>query len=185
MTPEEIFLTANFRVLWLTENYPPQRGGMAVSCDRIVRSLREMNVEIDVAHFSARYQHWKTEQKLNGHQYSCPIREDISHALNRFWNLIENEKYTHVAIFGGLIPMMAGSVFAPWLKAPLITLIRGNDFDAGIFSLKRGDILRDTLKNSASVCAVSCDGRRTESVLMIGNFLKLTKNQPIAGGAKI
>jgi glycogen synthase len=157
MTPEEIFLTANFRVLWLTENYPPQRGGMAVSCDRIVRSLREMNVEIDVAHFSARYQHWKTEQKLNGHQYSCPIREDISHALNRFWNLIENEKYTHVAIFGGLIPMMAGSVFAPWLKAPLITLIRGNDFDAGIFSLKRGDILRDTLKNSASVCAVSCD----------------------------
>ena len=52
-------------LLWLTENYPPQRGGMAVSCDRIVRSLREAGVIIEVAHFSSRYLRWKTEQKIN------------------------------------------------------------------------------------------------------------------------
>jgi glycogen synthase len=157
ITPEEIFLTANLNILWLTENYPPQRGGMAVSCDRIVRTLREKSATIDVAHFSSRYIKWKTEQKIGGTQFSCPVREDISHALNRFWNLIENKKYTHVAAFGGLLPMLASPVFAAWLKAPLITLIRGNDFDAGIFSLKRGDILREALKNSAYVCAVSRD----------------------------
>lgn len=145
------------KILWLTENYPPQRGGMAVSCDRIVRSLRENGVEIDVAHFSRRYLRWKTEQKLGGRQISCPVREDIAHALNRLWTLIENNKYTHIVSFGGLLPMTASPVFAKWLDVPLITLIRGNDFDAGIFSLKRGDILREALKNSNAICAVSQD----------------------------
>lgn len=138
---------------------------MAVSCDRIVRSLRETGVEIDVAHFSARYLHWKTEQKIGGRQFSCPVREDVSHALNRFWSLIENEKYTHIVAFGGLLPMTAAPVYAAWLKSPLITLIRGNDFDAGIFSLKRGDILRECLKNSAFVCAVSRDKLQKTSAL--------------------
>lgn len=162
---EEIFLTAKTEVLWLAENYPPQRGGMAVSCDRIVRSLRETGVSVDLAHFSARYLNWKTEQKLGGKQFFCPVREDISHALNRFWNLIADKKYTHLVAFGGLLPMMAGPVFAAWLKAPLITLIRGNDFDAGIFSLKRGDVLREALRNSACVCAVSCDKAQKISLL--------------------
>lgn len=157
ITPEEIFLTAEMQILWLTENYPPQRGGMAVSCDRIVRSLRKLGIAIDVAHFSARYLNWKTEQKMSGLQFSCPVREDVPHALNRFWQLIENRKYTHAVAFGGLLPVMASPVFASWLKTPLLTFIRGNDFDTGIFSLKRGDILREALKNSACVCAVSRD----------------------------
>lgn len=145
------------KILWLTENYPPQRGGMAVSCDRIVRSLRENGAEIDVAHFSRRYPRWKSEQKIGGRQISCPVREDIAHALNRLWILIENAKYSHIVAFGGLLPMTASPVFAKWLDVPLIILIRGNDFDAGIFSLKRGDILREALKNSNAICAVSQD----------------------------
>ena len=147
----------NPKLVWLTENYPPQRGGMAVSCDRIVRSLRENGVEIDVAHFSRRYPRWKIEQKIGGKQIACPVREDIAHALNRLWILIENNKYTHIVAFGGLLPMTASPVYAKWLDAPLVTLIRGNDFDAGIFSLKRGDILREALKNSNAICAVSQD----------------------------
>lgn len=156
--PEGIFLTAKFRILWLTENYPPQRGGMAVSCDRIVRALRESrNAEIDVAHFSVRYLNWKTESKIGGRQFSCPVREDFAHALNRFWSLIERETYTHVVAFGGLLPMITSPIYAAWLKTPLITMIRGNDFDAGIFSLKRADILREALKSSERICAVSLD----------------------------
>ena len=147
----------NPKVLWLTENYPPQRGGMAVSCDRIVRVLRENGAEIDVAHFSRRYLKWKTVQKIGGRHFNCPVREDFADAINRLWILIEREKYTHIAAFGGLLPMIAAPVFARWLSIPLVTLIRGNDFDAGIFSLKRGDILRECLRNSAAVCAVSRD----------------------------
>ena len=145
------------RILWITENYPPQRGGMAVSCDRIIRSLRELGTEIDVAHFSTRYLRWKIEQKVNGRQFLCPVREDLSHAVNRLWSLIENEEYTHIVNLGGLISMTASPVFAEWMKIPLVTLIRGNDFDTGIFSLKRADILRRALETSAVICAVSRD----------------------------
>ncbi|MBX7173564.1 MAG: glycosyltransferase family 4 protein [Pyrinomonadaceae bacterium] len=149
----------NLKILFLTENYPPQRGGMAVSCDRIVRGLRENGVKVDVAHFSTRYLRWKVEQKINGNQICCPVREDVAHSINRLWTILENlnESYTHVVAFGGLLPMMASPVFAAWLEVPLITLIRGNDFDAGIFSLKRGDILRDALEKSTAICAVSKD----------------------------
>lgn len=145
------------RILWLTENYPPQRGGMSVSCDRIVRSLRELNVTVDVAHFSPRYSRWKVERKINGKQLNCPVREDIAHSINRLWNLVEKEEYTSIVAFGGLLPMLASPVFATWLNIPLVTMIRGNDFDTGIFSLKRGDILRECLEKSTTICSVSKD----------------------------
>lgn len=128
---------------------------MSVSCDRIIRNLRRQNVEIDVAHFSPRHLRWNTEKKINGKQFSCPVRADISHTLNRFWSLIENENYSHIVAFGGLLPMNSAPIYSKWLNASLITMIRGNDFDTGIFSLKRSDILRNTLKNSNSICAVS------------------------------
>ena len=41
----------SLRALWLTETYPPSRGGMAQSCDRIVRGLRRRGVLVDVLHF--------------------------------------------------------------------------------------------------------------------------------------
>ena len=130
---------------------------MSVSCDRIVRFLRELDTVVDVAHLSPRYTRWKTEQKMGGKQFNCPVEEDLAHTINRLWNLVEIEKYTHLAVFGGLLPMLAGPVFATWMNIPLITMIRGNDFDAGIFSLKRGDILRTCLEKSAAICAVSQD----------------------------
>ncbi|MFN3315646.1 MAG: hypothetical protein ACK40K_02455, partial [Raineya sp.] len=40
------------KVLWLTENYPPNRGGMAQSCDRIVFNLRKNSVEIHLLHLT-------------------------------------------------------------------------------------------------------------------------------------
>ena len=38
----------NFRML--TENYPPDRGGMARSCDRIVHGLARLGAVVDVVH---------------------------------------------------------------------------------------------------------------------------------------
>jgi glycogen synthase len=147
-------------LLWLTENHPPQCGGMAVSCDRIVRTLRKSGVRIDVAHFSARHQAFHTSVRQGGHEFSCPVGDDVEHALNRAWTFVGEDRagtYTHVVAFGGVLPLLAGPVFAAWLRCPLVTLIRGNDFDAGIFSLRRGDILRTALQASAAVAAVSQD----------------------------
>ena len=48
-------------------------------------------------------------------------------------------------------------MYAAWLGVPLVTLIRGNDFDAAVFSTRRRPILDDALARSALVCAVSQD----------------------------
>lgn len=54
------------RVLWITEHYPPSRGGMAQSCDRIVRGLRAAGVEVDVAHLTRRARPWRDEHVRAG-----------------------------------------------------------------------------------------------------------------------
>jgi glycogen(starch) synthase len=147
------------RLLWLTENYFPSRGGMAESCDRIVQSLRKAGVIIDLAHLSYRAEKPRVEAKQQGRTITCPLGNDPAHALNCLWNLLSKDdvRYTHVIAFGGTLPLVAAPVFAAWLGAPLVTLFRGNDFDAAIFTPKRTDILRQALKRSARVCVVSRD----------------------------
>jgi glycosyltransferase involved in cell wall biosynthesis len=128
------------RLLWLTENYPPDRGGMSVSCDRIVRGLRHAGVYVDVVHLDRRF-------------------PDAAHTINTTWNRIRAQAAdaTHVVAFGGFLPMLAAPAFAAWLDRPLITLIRGNEFDAGLFDPRRRPMLDDALRRSAAVCTVTTE----------------------------
>ena len=154
---------AALRALWLTETYPPSRGGMSQSCDRIVRGLRRRAVAVDVLHFTPRAcgRPWAIETQAGGRYLGCPIEDDPAHALNRAWSALTADPatggVTHVVAFGGSRPIVAGPVFAAWLGVPLITLIRGNDFDAAVFSIRRRPVLDNALARSALVCAVSQD----------------------------
>lgn len=148
------------RVLWLTENYPPSRGGMAQSCDRIVDGLRGAGRTIDVAHLTRSVAaEWTTIPQQGGLLCTAPLEEDPEHALHRLWTTVRRQHddlpYTHVVAFGGAHPIHASPVYAAWLSAPLITLLRGNDFDAGVFSIRRRSSLLDGLRASTEVCVVS------------------------------
>jgi len=149
------------RLLWLTENYHPSRGGMAQSCDRIVHGLRELGVAVDLVHFTRHLEAPKIESKRRGRYIGFPLDDDPSHGLNCLWNLLdadpERVSLTHVVAFGGVLPLLAGPVYAAWLGLPLVTLIRGNDFDAGVFTPKRSDIVAGALGRSAKICCVSRD----------------------------
>jgi glycogen(starch) synthase len=151
------------RALWLTETYPPSRGGMAQSCDRIVRGLRRRGVTIDVLHFTPRAggRPWAIETQAGGRYLSCPIEDDPAHAMNRAWSTLAADPatraITHLVAFGGSRPIASGPVYAAWLHVPLITLIRGNDFDAAVFSPRRRPILDEAISRSALVCTVSED----------------------------
>ncbi len=152
------------RLLWLTENYPPGRGGMATACDRIVHSLRRAGVVVDVVHLTRRVRQERLERRLAGYDLVWPVREDPAHSLNCLWNRLTAERdraagepLTHVVAFGGVLPLVAAPVLAAWLGVPLVTMIRGNDFDIGIFSPKRADIVHRALERSTRVCAVSRD----------------------------
>lgn len=153
------------RALLISENFPPDRGGMAQSADRIVRGLRARGVVVDVAHFNRRPGELAISVQVGGRLISCPVDEDHEHAINRMWLALKRESYTAVLAFGGLLPLLSAPVFAAWWNLPLVTLLRGNDFDTGIVSLRRGWLTREALARSARVVAVSRDQQRKVEAL--------------------
>lgn len=145
------------RVLWITENYPPSRGGMAQSCDRIVRGLRGVGVEVDVVHLSRRDVPWREAREHGGRLVTVPLGDDPEHALRLLWTVLASGPvaYRQVVAFGGTYPMLAAPIYAAWSGAALVTLLRGNDFDTGVFSLRRQAVVREALRASAHVCVVA------------------------------
>ncbi|MEV0898891.1 glycosyltransferase family 4 protein [Actinoplanes sp. NPDC049802] len=140
------------RLLWITENYPPSPGGMANSCDRIVRGLRGAGIDVDVVHLSRR----GTAQRVTGVR-TVPLTDDPEHALRLLWTTLAPAigDYTHIVAFGGTYPLLSAPVYAAWSGLPLITLLRGNDFDTGMFSLRRQPVVLEALRASAHVCVVA------------------------------
>ncbi|HWS39502.1 MAG TPA: glycosyltransferase family 4 protein [Actinoplanes sp.] len=140
------------RLLWVTENHPPSPGGMANSCDRIVRGIRSAGIGVDVVHLSRR----PISQTVGGTRV-VPLGEDPEHALRQLWTTLEPSMgdYSHVVAFGGTYPLLSAPVYAAWAELPLITLLRGNDFDTGMFSLRRQSVVLEALRASAHVCVVA------------------------------
>ncbi len=160
-TAETSATAEGLRLLWVTENLPPEGGGMAESCDRIVRSLRAAGAWVDVLHLSRRTADPVDVEQESGRLLRRPIGADAAHDLNVVWAGLSRDPElagaTHLVAFGGALPLFAAPVLAAWLELPLVTLIRGNDFDAAVFSPRRREALREAIERSARVCAVSSD----------------------------
>jgi len=173
--------SGEIRVLWITETYPPSRGGMAQSCDRIVSGLRERGVAVDVAHLTrSSSATWESRPLQRGQLISAPLEDDPEHTLHRLFTVVHNEHrrepYSHVVAFGGVYPIHAAPVYAAWLDAPLITLLRGNDFDAGVFSLRRRSSLMDALRASAAIAVVGSANLDRVRALIPGTVVELISN---------
>jgi len=142
---------------------------MAVSCDRIVRGLRDLGIVVDVVHFTRHFANVRVETKRNGQYIAFPPGDDAAHALNMLFERLEadprHRSYTHVVAFGGHLPLLAGPTYAAWWDIPLVTLFRGNDFDTAIFSPHRKALLREALERSAKICVVSRDKERRIAAL--------------------
>jgi len=147
------------RLLWLTERYAPSRGGMAVSCDRIVHALRKRGVWVDLVHLSRTAARETHQPRENGSDRVLPASAESGHALARLWALLERAggDWTHVVSFGGALPCSAGSAYAAWLGVPLVVLLRGNDFDTGVFWPERRAALEDAIHRAARVGCVTED----------------------------
>ena len=144
------------KLLFLTEHYFPSQGGMAQSCDRIVRNLRQAGVGVDVAHFSERWSEMHEQSQVQGLLFRIPSSGDSAHVLNCAWNLFQKQSgYTHLIAFGGFLPLLSAPVYSAWMRVPLLVFLRGNDFDAGIFNGNRRFILEQALCAATRVCAVS------------------------------
>ncbi|MFZ2957509.1 MAG: glycosyltransferase family 4 protein [Candidatus Ozemobacteraceae bacterium] len=136
---------------------------MAQSCDRITAGLRKRGVRIDIGHFTVGTQIIRVSKTGTETLFSVGTGNDPSHAIHLLWNHLKlarergNEAPTHIVAFGGTIPFIAGPIFARWLGVPLITMMRGNDFDTAIFSPTRRPMLEQALTFADRVCVVSRD----------------------------
>ena len=120
------------RLVFLTETHPPDRGGMSESCDRILRGLGREGVALDVVHFDRRATRFDARATSTGSILRVPPEADAAHLMNLVWNRIESYDATHVVAFGGTLPLLGAPVFAAWMRRPLVAMIRGNEFDAGL-----------------------------------------------------
>ena len=141
-------------ILWLTENYPPRRGGMAQACDRIVSNLRQAGTNIDVVSLNSSGQLIKSVQQQNGRLILAPASDNPGHVLNCLFNYLEDpggrQQYDCVVAFGGYLPILALPVFKSWLGTRAVTMLRGNDFDLGVFMPQRRAMLADALKGAGN-----------------------------------
>ena len=154
-------------ISWFTENYPPAKGGMSRSCDRIIANLRYHHT-INVYHFTNKNKPFQTEAQVNGSYTAIPVFEDSSHTLNVLWAFISKQK----EILAGDILVGFGSnlcfkglpLIANWLQKPSLMCIRGNDFDTAIFSNKMQHILYAIHNTSAIACVTQEKVARIQSM---------------------
>lgn len=162
------------RVLWLTEHFPPGRGGMAVSCDRIVHRLRKAGIEVDLVHLRRALAAEHVSIREGGRDFLVPAGADAPHALAGLWTRLEQENagWSHVVAFGGTLPFAAGPAYAAWLGVPLIVLLRGNDFDTGVFAAERRSALEDAIRRAARTgCVTESQRRRTQRLFPTANAI--------------
>jgi len=144
-------------ILWLTENYPPQRGGMSQSCDRIISNLRSLGYIIHIVHLTPKGGAVEQVRHMNGSCLVVPLQDSEAQTLHLAWHHIKEQRFDLLVCFGGYLPILAAPVYACWLSIPLVTLLRGNDFDTAIFTPRKRDLLRDACETARVVCSVSSD----------------------------
>lgn len=132
---------------------------MAQACDRIISNLRKEGLLIDVAFFNSSGQHFKNIQQQNGRLIQVPVSDNPGHALNCLYNYLSDPAskalYDYIVAFGGYLPTLALPPFKAWLKAHAVTMLRGNDFDLGIFNPTRRSMLTEAIASSETTCVLS------------------------------
>ncbi len=165
--------------LLITQNYPPNKGGMATSCDRLTRNFRKNGVAIHIVHFTNRKKKFQTQKLANGSYSSIPIENSEEFTLSLASEFILQLPFinnvTHIAAFGGNLPLNLTPMVAKWKQIPLITFIRGNDFDEGIFSKRREHLLY-ALNNSSYVFTVTTEKQEKITNLVDHNNTYFTPN---------
>jgi len=165
-------------IIWFTENYPPNQGGMARSCDRIISNLR-MYHTIHIYHFTNKFKPFITTANNNGTYTSVPIFEDNSHSLNILWAYISQQEQvlnsSVIVSYGSHLALKGLPLISKWLEKPLLTCIRGNDFDNVIFSQKKQDLLY-ALKHSAAIACVSKEKEKRIKTMVVNKPVYFTPN---------
>jgi glycosyltransferase involved in cell wall biosynthesis len=147
------------RLLWVTERYPPAKGGMAVSCLRQVCGLRKRGFQIDVTVLGGSLMEAAERSTDGGTDLYFRRSAAVEIAPNMAWTAIRErharQPYRCVVGFGASWAGFNATTFAAWLRVPSVVLVRGNDLDRDWFLPRRGGWVREALSRAACIGAVS------------------------------
>jgi len=150
------------RVLWITDRYPPAKGGMAVSCARQVRGLRRRGIAVDVLVLGAvQAIEAIVEERDGGADILLPSDPEPGFNANHSWVLAQarhaRTPYTHVVGFGASVGGYHAVTFAAWLGARSTVLVRGNDLDREWFVPTRAAMVREAFARAGGIGAVTVE----------------------------
>ncbi len=146
------------RIIWITEQHGPARGGMAVSSTRLVNSLRDRGHSLTVLHLTKlpavngddafRFEdlegNWKA---VNAHQ-----------DLERLFFLKRRAMEGSILVgFGGILPGYLATLWGQWLGSPSVVMFRGNDLDRSSHDPSRAFMVHYAIERADLVCAVARD----------------------------
>lgn len=168
------------RILWITERYPPAKGGMAVSCARQVRGLRRRGVRVDVLVMDRSAGDVQVQARDNGDDIFVGHTLTDAVGPNLAWNAVaerhSREPYACTVGFGASWPGYLATTFAAWMEVGAAVLVRGNDLDRDWFLPRRGGWVREALSRARAIGAVSPEKVRRISRLYPGKTVVWTPN---------
>lgn len=142
----------NKRLLWITEHYPPGRGGMATSCLRQVRELRQAGHTVDVVVLGSAA--FETLPRDNGVDFLIPPDTEDGLAVNLAFAQLRRP-YDAAVGFGASGAGYYAVTFAAWLGCPSVVLVRGNDLDRDWFHPAKSAWVQEAFARAAAIGAVT------------------------------
>ncbi len=168
------------KILWVTEHYPPGKGGMAVSCARQVRGLRKRGLAVDVLALGEAETPVAVRPTDGGVDLRIRREKSPEAAPNVAWSLVRErhlaEPYTNIVGFGASGAGFVGVTFGAWLGLPAVVLVRGNDLDRDWFLPRRGGWVREALSRAAAIGAVATEKAERISRMYPGKTVIWTPN---------
>jgi len=169
------------RILWITDRYPPAKGGMAVSCSRQVRGLRRRGMAVDVVVLGSLQVFEATvEERDGGADILVPPDAEPGMGANQAWMFVQarhsREAYSHAVGFGASMGGYHAVTFAAWLGVPSSVLVRGNDFDRDWFLPQRGGMVREAFARATGIGAVTMEKVRRIRALFPDHRVEWTPN---------
>jgi glycosyltransferase involved in cell wall biosynthesis len=158
------------RVLFLTERYPPDRGGVSGSSERIAQTLAALGAQVDVVAWTRSLQAGQVvHQEGNPAAYRMGRYREwdttMPHTLNLLDWLISKAPYDlvwgHYLSLAGFLAVWFGRLNG----VRSVVSIRGNDLDRDVFPPGDFARLQWTLANATAITAVTGELARKAQAL--------------------
>jgi glycosyltransferase involved in cell wall biosynthesis len=173
------------RLLFISDRFPPDIGGVSRSSQRLVGELAEMGITVDVLTWTQSLEAGEVASDRYSDNHDIQVYRvgrhrhwdtTMPHTLNAIAWLQEQKPYD--AVWGHYL--FPGGFLAVWLgqnqQIPCTVSVRGNDLERTLFPPGDFSRLQWTLKNADVITAVSEDLRKKIEKIVSDQEIFLLKN---------